>query len=83
MGHDKDGFLHYLDLCPSKFFQWPFVDKSETKKLNRAHKEFHKKKDTLKEGKIQDCQAWQKFDRHVSSEPISSMGPKTIDRTII
>lgn len=78
VGHEKDGFLHYLDLgAQVKSFK-KFTDKTRVKKLNTASlKNFRRDKDTLKEGKIQDVvKGGDHLMVQVSKEPISSKGPR-------
>ena len=54
VGHEKDGFLHYLDLGAQVNSFKKFTVKSRDKKLNTASlKNFRREKDTLKDGKIQ------------------------------
>ncbi|MDG1719245.1 MAG: Rne/Rng family ribonuclease [Flavobacteriales bacterium] len=78
VGHEKDGFLHYLDLGSQLNSFKKFTDKTRTKKLNTASlKNFRKEKDTLKEGKIQDViKSGDHLMLQVSKEPISSKGPR-------
>ncbi|MBT5699490.1 MAG: ribonuclease E/G, partial [Flavobacteriales bacterium] len=78
VGHEKDGFLHYLDLGSQLNSFKKFTDKTREKKLNTASlKNFRKEKDTLKEGKIQDVvKSGEHLMLQVSKEPISSKGPR-------
>ena len=78
VGHEKDGFLHYLDLGSQLNSFKKFTDKTRTKKLNTASlKNFRKEKDTQKEGKIQDVvKSGDHLMLQVSKEPISSKGPR-------
>ena len=78
VGHEKDGFLHYLDLGYQVNSFKKFTDKTREKKLNTASlKNFRKEKDTLKEGKIQDVvKSGDHLMLQVSKEPISSKGPR-------
>ena len=78
VGHEKDGFLHYLDLGSQVNSFKKFTDKTREKKLNTASlKNFRKEKDTLKEGKIQDVvKSGEHLMLQVSKEPISSKGPR-------
>ena len=78
VGHEKDGFLHYLDLGSQVNSFKKFTDKTREKKLNTASlKNFRKEKDTLKEGKIQDVvKSGDHLMLQVSKEPISSKGPR-------
>jgi len=78
VGHEKDGFLHYLDLGSQLNSFKKFTDKTREKKLNTASlKNFRKEKDTLKEGKIQDVvKSGDHLMLQVSKEPISSKGPR-------
>ena len=78
VGHEKDGFLHYLDLGSQLNSFKKFTDKTRLKKLNTASlKNFRKEKDTLKEGKIQDVvKSGDHLMVQVSKEPISSKGPR-------
>lgn len=78
VGHEKDGFLHYLDLGSQVNSFKKFTDKTRNKKLNTASlKNFRREKDTLKEGKIQDIlKSGDHILAQVSKEPISSKGPR-------
>ena len=78
VGHEKDGFLHYLDLGAQVNSFKKFIDKTRNKKLNTASlKNFRREKDTLKEGKIQDIlKSGDHILVQVSKEPISSKGPR-------
>ena len=78
VGHEKDGFLHYLDLGAQVNSFKKFTDKTRNKKLNTASlKNFRREKDTLKEGKIQDIlKSGDHILVQVSKEPISSKGPR-------
>ena len=78
VGHEKDGFLHYLDLGAQVRSFKKFTDKTRAKKLNTASlKNFRRDKDTLKEGKIQDVvKGGDHLMVQVSKEPISSKGPR-------
>ena len=78
VGHEKDGFLHYLDLGAQVNSFKKFTDKTRSKKLNTASlKNFRKEKNTLKEGKIQDIlKSGDHLMVQVSKEPISSKGPR-------
>ena len=78
VGHEKDGFLHYLDLGSQLNSFKKFTDKTREKKLNTASlKNFRKEKDTIKEGKIQDVvKSGEHLMFQVSKEPISSKGPR-------
>ena len=55
VGHEKDGFLHYLDLGPKiRTFQ-NFVDRNLTKKLSTASlRNFKKQSEIEKSGKIDE-----------------------------
>ena len=78
VGHEKDGFLHYLDLGSQVNSFKKFSDKARDNKLNTASlKNFRKEKDTLKEGKIQEVlKSGDHILVQVSKEPISSKGPR-------
>jgi len=78
VGHEKDGFLHYLDLGPQVNSFKKFTEKTISKKLNTASlKNFRREKDTLKEGKIQEVlKGGEHIMVQVSKEPISSKGPR-------
>ena len=78
VGHEKDGFLHYLDLGSQVNSFKKFSDKARDNKLNTASlKKFRKEKDTLKEGKIQEVlKSGDHILVQVSKEPISSKGPR-------
>ena len=78
VGHEKDGFLHYLDLGAQVNSFKKFTEKSRDKKLNTASlKNFRREKDTLKEGKIQEVlKSGDHILVQVSKEPISSKGPR-------
>ncbi len=78
VGHEKDGFLHYLDLGAQVNSFKKFTVKSRDKKLNTASlKNFRREKDTLKDGKIQEVlKSGEHILVQVSKEPISSKGPR-------
>ncbi len=78
VGHEKDGFLHYLDLGAQVNSFKKFTDKTRAKKLNTASlKNFRREKDTLKEGKIQEIlKGGDHLMVQVSKEPISTKGPR-------
>ena len=78
VGHEKDGFLHYLDLGAQVNSFKKFTIKSRDKKLNTASlKNFRREKDTLKDGKIQEVlKSGDHILVQVSKEPISSKGPR-------
>ena len=78
VGHEKDGFLHYLDLGSQVNSFKKFTDKTRDKKLNTASlKNFRREKDTLKDGKIQEVlKSGDQILVQVSKEPISSKGPR-------
>lgn len=78
VGHEKDGFLHYLDLGAQVNSFKKFTVKSRDKKLNTASlKNFRREKDTLKDGKIQEVlKSGDHILVQVSKEPISSKGPR-------
>ena len=78
VGHEKDGFLHYLDLGSQVKSFKKFTDKTRVKKLNTASlKHFRREKHTIKDGKIQDVvKGGDHLMVQVSKEPISSKGPR-------
>lgn len=78
IGHDKDAFLHYLDLGPQFPTFIDFVDKTYRKKLNTSSlKKFKFKPELDKNGKIQDVLSPnQPIVVQLMKEPISSKGPR-------
>ena len=78
VGHDKDGFLHYLDLGSQINSFKKYTEKSLANKINTASlKNFKREKDTLKEGKIQEVlKSGDHILAQVSKEAISSKGPR-------
>ena len=78
VGHNKDGFLHYLDLGAQVNSFKKFTEKTRDGKLNTASlKNFRREKDTLKEGKITEVlKGGEHLMVQVSKEPISSKGPR-------
>ncbi len=78
IGHEKDAFLHYLDLGPNFPTLMDFVDKTYRKKLNTSSlKRFHFKPELDKKGKITDVlKANQPIVVQLMKEPISSKGPR-------
>ena len=78
VGHEKDGFLHYLDLGPNVNSYKKFTDKAITKKSNTASlKNFKKEKEIHKTGQITDVlKSGDRILVQVSKEAISSKGPR-------
>ena len=78
VGHDKDGFLHYLDLGPKLKSYKKFTDKAIAKKSNTASlKNFKKEKEIAKTGQINDVlKSGDRILVQVSKEAISSKGPR-------
>ena len=78
IGHEKDAFLHYLDLGPqfsslSKFLKIHLNKKSR----GVSFQKFKRIPDINKEGKIADViEAGQKVMVQVVKEPISTKGPR-------
>jgi len=78
VGHEKDGFLHYLDLSPNVNSYKKFTEKIKAGKSNTASlKNFRKEKEIEKSGKITDVlKSGDQILVQVSKEPISSKGPR-------
>ncbi len=78
VGHEKDAFLHYLDLGPNFPTLIDYVDKAYRKKLNTSSlKRFNFKPELDKSGKITDIlQPDQPIVAQLMKEPISSKGPR-------
>ena len=78
VGHEKDGFLHYLDLGPNVNSYKKFTDKVISKKSNTASlKNFRKEKEIEKSGLITDVlKSGDQILVQVSKEAISSKGPR-------
>ena len=78
VGHEKDAFLHYLDLGPNFPTLMDFTDKVYRKKLNTSSlKRFQFKPELDKKGKISDIlKANQPIAVQLMKEPISSKGPR-------
>lgn len=78
IGHDKPGFLHYLDLSPNirtltKYVREIKSDPHKTVLL----KDFHFEKQIIKSGKIKDVlNNEQEILVQISKEPISTKGPR-------
>lgn len=78
IGHEKDAFLHYLDLGP----QFSSLSKFLKLHLNKKHRgisfqKFKRIPDINKDGKIADVlEAGQKVLVQVVKEPISTKGPR-------
>ena len=85
VGHEKDGFLHYLDLGPKiRTFQ-NFVDRNMAKKLSTASlRNFKKQSEIEKSGKIDEVmEGGKRILVQVAKEPISTKGPRlTTELTI-
>ena len=85
VGHEKDGFLHYLDLGPKiRTFQ-NFVERNIAKKLSTASlRNFKKEPEIEKSGKIAEVMEGGKCVLvQVAKEPISTKGPRlTTELTI-
>ena len=78
IGHEKDGFLHYLDLGPNVNSYKKFTDKVISKKSNTASlKNFRKEKEIEKSGLITNVlKSGDQILVQVSKEPISTKGPR-------
>ena len=78
VGHEKDGFLHYLDLGPNVNSYKKFTEKAISKKSNTASlKNFRKEKEIDKTGQIADVlKSGDRILVQVSKEPISTKGPR-------
>ena len=78
VGHEKDGFLHYLDLGPQFKSFSKFTRKSIDKKINTASlKNFKKEKSIEKEGKINEIlKGGDLILTQISKEAISTKGPR-------
>ena len=78
LGHEKDGFLHYLDLGPQINSFKKFSEKTLSKKLKTASlKNFKKESDITKDGKIKDVIIEkEKLLVQISKEAISTKGPR-------
>ena len=78
VGHEKDGFLHYLDLGPHVNSYKKFTNKVISKKSNTAYlKNFRKEKEIDKTGQITDVlKSGDRILVQVSKEPISTKGPR-------
>ena len=78
VGHEKDGFLHYLDLGPNVNSYKKFTNKVISKKSNTASlKNFRKEKEIDKSGQITDVlKSGDQILVQVSKEPISTKGPR-------
>jgi ribonuclease G len=78
VGHEKDGFLHYLDLGPKiKTFQ-NFVERNLAGKLSTASlRNFKSKPEIEKTGAISDVlESGNRVLVQVAKEPISTKGPR-------
>ena len=78
IGHEKDGFLHYLDLGQQFDSFKKFARKSIDQKLNTASlKNFKKEKSIIKEGKVNDVlKGGDLILTQISKEAISTKGPR-------
>ncbi|MEC8853016.1 MAG: ribonuclease E/G, partial [Bacteroidota bacterium] len=78
VGHEKDGFLHYLDLGPNVNSYKKFTNKVISKKSNTASlKNFRKEKEIDKSGQITDVlKSGDQILVQVSKESISTKGPR-------
>ena len=78
VGHEKDGFLHYLDLGPKYNTFNEFLQRSLAKKLNTASLKNFKHKELLeKDGNVSDTlKSGNKILVQVAKEPISTKGPR-------
>lgn len=78
IGHEKDAFLHYLDLGPNFPTLIDFVDKTYRQRLNTSRLGRFKFKDELdKQGKITDVlKPDQPIAVQLMKEPISTKGPR-------
>ena len=78
VGHEKDGFLHYLDLGSQVNSFNKFTKKVLDKKLNTASlKNFKREKDTDKHGQVKEVlSSGDQILVQVSKEAISSKGPR-------
>ena len=78
VGHEKDAFLHYLDLGPQVKSFKKFTERALTKKLNTASlKNFKLENKIEKEGQINDVlKQGENILVQISKEAISSKGPR-------
>ena len=78
LGHEKDGFLHYLDLGSQINSLQKFTKKSSENKIKTASlANFKKEKNTKKDGKIQDIlKSGDHLLVQITKEAISSKGPR-------
>lgn len=78
IGHEKDAFLHYLDLGPQVKSLNKWVKLTQNKQTATAFLDrFEREEDIEKTGKIQDVlQKQQHILVQVSKEPIGSKGPR-------
>lgn len=78
IGHEKDAFLHYLDLGSNFPTLIDFVDKTHRQKLNTSRLgRFNFKEELDKHGKITDIlRPQQPIAVQLMKEPISSKGPR-------
>ncbi len=85
VGHERDGFLHYLDLGPKYKTFNSYLQKSLGKKLNTASlKGFKREEEIDKAGKVDEVlKSGNKILVQVAKEPISTKGPRlTTELTI-
>ena len=78
VGHDKDAFLHYLDLGPQfKTYRSFIKEVLEDKKKIPQISKFPKSEDIPKQGSISDVlEPGEKLLVQIAKEPISSKGPR-------
>lgn len=78
VGHEKDAFLHYLDLGPQVMSLNKYVKNSRTGKQNTSSLMYFKnEEDIRKDGKISDVlQSGQDIIIQIAKEPISTKGPR-------
>ena len=85
IGHERDAFLHYLDLGKKVLSLNKFTKQSVMGKINSSElKDFTFEKNILKYGKISDVlKVGQDILVQVSKEPISTKGPRiTMDLSL-
>jgi ribonuclease G len=78
VGHERDGFLHYLDLGPKIKTYQNFLERNLGGKLSTASlRNFKRQPEIEKSGKIDDVmQGGNKVLVQVAKEPISTKGPR-------
>lgn len=78
VGHEKDAFLHYLDLGPQVLSLNKYVKDARSGKQNTSSLMYFKnEEDIRKDGKISDVlQSGQDIIIQIAKEPISTKGPR-------